>query len=295
MDDGQAALEGKVTIVIVTRDRRDGLLRTLDRLQHGTPASPIVVVDNGSTDGTPSAVRAACIPGVEVVEPGCNLGAAGRTVGTRLASTPYVAFSDDDSWWAPGALARAAAEFDARPRFGLLAARVLVGDEEVLDPTCTAMGQSALPREADLPGPAVLGFLACGAVVRREAYLGVGGFHQVLGIGAEEELLALDLADAGWGLAYVDDVVAHHHPSPVRDEVGRRRRQAANRLLIAWLRRPARVVLGRMAAAVGGRQSRRAVLDALANLPEVLWERRVIDAALESRLRLLEGSEAGGG
>lgn len=292
----QPELESKVTIVIVTSNRRAELLGTLTRLRAAAPRSPIVVVDNGSTDGTPLALCQAEVPGLAVVEAGRNLGAAGRTIGVRRASTPYVAFSDDDSWWAPGAVVHAAFELDASPRLALIAARVLVHARQALDPTCRAMRESPLPREPDLPGPPVLGFLACGAVVRRDAYLAVGGFHEVLGIGAEEELLAVDLASAGWGLAYLDHVVAHHHPSDLRDRAARLRRHTANRLLITWLRRPRRVVVKRTAAAVvGGRHSRQAVLDALAALPVVLRERRVIDSPLEARLRLLEGSRSNGG
>jgi hypothetical protein len=37
-----------------------------------------------------------------------------------------------------------------------------------------------------------------------------------LTIGAEEQLLATELATAGWDLVYQHDVVAHHHPSPTR-------------------------------------------------------------------------------
>ena len=283
--------EPEITIVIATRNRRGELLRTLGRIHHSSPGSPVIVVDNGSTDGTADAVRGIGLPGITVVEAGRNLGAAGRTLGVRRAATPYVAFSDDDSWWAPGAVARAAAAFDACPRLALVAARVLVGADERLDPTCRAMRHSSLPPEPDLPGPPVLGFLACAAVVRRHAYLDVGGFHHVLGIGAEEELLALDLADAGWGLAYLDDVVAHHHPSRSRNGQSRRRRHQANRVLITWLRRPARVVVKRTAAAaLAGHESRRAVGDALAAIGVVLRERRVIAPALESRVRLLEAS-----
>ena len=279
----------RVSVVMVTRDRRRELLRTLAHLRESSPDSPIIVVDNGSTDGTPLAVRENRPDGVTVVELGRNMGGAGRTVGVRRASTPYVAFSDDDSWWAPGALAQAAAELDACPRLAVVAARVLVGLQETLDPACHAMQDSPLPREPDLPGPAVLGFVACGAVVRRDAYLAVGGFHEALGIGGEEELLALDLISAGWRLAYVSSVVAQHHPSAVRDVPRRLRREAVNRLLVAWLRRRGPVALARTAAALlGDPQSRRAVLDALALLPLVVRERSVIAPGLERQLRLLE-------
>lgn len=102
------------------------------------------------------------------------------TDGVGPASTPYVAFADDDSWWAPGALQGAADLFGVRPRLGLLAARILVGSEIVLDPVCHQMGRSVLGRAADLPGPSLLGFLACAAMVRREAFCAVGGFEEVV-------------------------------------------------------------------------------------------------------------------
>ena len=86
-----------------------------------------------------------------------NVGAAVRNAGVRRARTPYVAFSDDDSWWQPGALRRAAAALDADPRLGLVAARTLVGPGEP-DPVNEAMAASPL-REGG--GAAVLGFLAC--------------------------------------------------------------------------------------------------------------------------------------
>ena len=44
---------------------------------------------------------------------------------------------------------------------------------------------------------AVLGFLACTCVIRRAAFLGVGGFSELLFFIGEERLLAYDLAAAG--------------------------------------------------------------------------------------------------
>src|SRR5919108_4360210 len=203
------ASPARVAVVIATRNRGTELLGTLARLRALPERPPIVVVDNGSADGTSDLVRAGS-PDVQVVGLQRTRGGAARTVGARLVDGPYVAFSDDDSWWAPGALRRAVELLDRHPRLAVLAAKVLVGPDRRLDPVCGQMAHSPLPAAADLPGPAVLGFVACGAVVRRAAFLEAGGFHVRLGVGGEEELLSLHLAARGWGPAHVDEVGAHH-------------------------------------------------------------------------------------
>ncbi|MEA2254407.1 MAG: hypothetical protein QOG35_452, partial [Solirubrobacteraceae bacterium] len=169
-------------VVIATRDRRERLLATLARLAALDERPPVVVVDNGSRDGTPAAVREG-FPQVEVLALAADRGAGARNVALRALDAPYVALCDDDSWWAPGALTRAAAAFERAPRLAVVAARVLVGARERLDATCALMARSPLGTRPDLPGPRVLGFVACGAVVRRSAVLGVGGFDERYGIG----------------------------------------------------------------------------------------------------------------
>jgi GT2 family glycosyltransferase len=143
----------------------------------------------------------------------------------------------------------------------------------------------------DLPGPPLLGFIACGAVVRRDAFLEVGGFDARLGVGGEEELLALDLAARGWGLAYVDEVVAHHYPSPSRDPADRRRLLVRNALWSAWLRRPlggaARQTAHLAALAVHQPGAWPGVLLAMGGLPWVLRERRPVPRDLEAAIRRL--------
>ncbi|MEV5448147.1 glycosyltransferase, partial [Streptomyces sp. NPDC052644] len=189
---GPHAAASRTTVVVITRDRRDQLLHTLDRLAALPERPHVVVVDNGSSDGTAGAV-AARHPGVTLVSPGRNLGAVGRTLGARHARTPYVAFSDDDSWWEPGALAAAERLLDAHPRLGLVAATVRVGDEGRDDPLNAELAASPLGREHGLPGTRVLGFLACAAVARREAFLEAGGYHPVVFFAGEVQLLAFDL------------------------------------------------------------------------------------------------------
>jgi GT2 family glycosyltransferase len=273
---------------MATRDRRACALATLDRLAELPERPPVVVVDNGSVDGTAIAIMRRHL-GVRVIELPRNVGAAARTVGVLGIDTPLVAFSDDDSWWRPGALRLASAVFAEHPKLAVLQARILVGPEERLDPTCTAMERSPVPTPPGLPGPALLGFVACGTVVRREPFLAAGGFHPRLGLGGEEELLALDLAAAGWQLAYVDSVVAHHHPQPGHDRVGRPELQVRNSLWVTWLRRrPAAAVArsARLIAAALRAGHTRAVLDAGRGLPWVLRERRPLPRGVERAARL---------
>lgn len=283
-----AAPAMNTTVVIATRDRRDALLRTLGHLERLPENPPIVVVDNRSSDGTPHAVRRSH-PAVCLIEPGRNLGGGARTLGARRARTPYLAFCDDDSWWAPGSLERAAELLERNPRVALVAGRIIVEPEGRMDPTCRLMERSPLPPDPGLPGPEVLGFVACGAVVRRSAFLASGGFEPRFQVGGEETLLSIDLAVAGWRLVYADDVVAHHQPA--RSGRGpRSRRELRNALWTAWLRRPLRRALTRSAGVLagGGRDAPAALGAALRELPWVVRERRVVPPAVERGLQAIE-------
>jgi GT2 family glycosyltransferase len=277
------AATADVTVVVASRNRRSDLLASLPRHD-----APVILVDNASTDGTVEAVRA-MHPQVTVLPQPRNLGAEGRTVGVARAATPFVAFADDDSWWAPGDLARAVEIMRGHPRLAVLVARVLVGTEEHLDPVCAQMAASPLGTPPDLPGPMLLGFIACGAMVRREAFTAVGGFDPVVRFPGEEERLALDLAAAGWGMSYIDSVTVHHHPSPARHSP--EERQAAiwrSRLLTAVMRLPWADVLRtvREAMAVGA-PGRAGVRGALPDLSAALRRRRVAPRSVLGDLRRL--------
>lgn len=284
-----------LAVAIATRNRRERLLETLGRLRALPERPPLLVVDNASADGTVEAVRARC-PDVAVIALAQNRGAAARNVAVEALATPYVAFADDDSWWEPGSLTRAARTLAQQPRIGLLAARVLVGPQRRLDPTCAAMARSPLTDAggAAVPGVPVLGFVACGAVVRRTAFLAVGGFDAHYGIGGEERLLAGDLAAAGWLVRYDAQLVVRHWPPPAPP--GRRAHRRAdivrNDLWSAWLRRPASSVpvatLHALAAGGAGWQTLRGAAAAVRGLPWVLRERRPHPRELEAAVRRLE-------
>ena len=279
---------------MITRNRGDQIRMALEHLLKLPEKPRIIVVDNDSSDGTIEILQAMTST-VDAVSLDQNLGCAGRNVGVLRAQTPYVAFSDDDSWWAPGALTRAADLFDAHPSLGLLAARIMVGPNERLDPLCQIMASTTLPPKDSIACPVgipIVGFAACGAIVRRGAFLEAGGFEQRLGVGGEEQILALDLLRKGWQLAYIDMIIAYHHPSPVRDHVKRKQREARNALWSAWLRRPAAAAMTQtwrmIKLSFQDQAYRWGIAEAILGLPWVLAERNPVPVAIEQKLKIAE-------
>ncbi len=272
---------------MITWNRRDEVLKTLGEMSRLPERPSIVLVDNGSADGTAEAV-AARFSSALVVRAGRNMGAAARTVGARRVVAPYIALCDDDTWWEPGSLRRVADLFDAQRRLAVVTARVLVGEEQREDPICDVLTRNSLPRDEAMPGPSLLGFLAGASVVRRSAFLESGGYEERLHVGGEEALLAVDIASRGGWICFVPELTVHHHPSPNRDVVDRRATIIRNALWFAWMRRPVRVAfetLGSLRSPAG----RRAIAAALRGLPWALRNRRALPADVERGLYLLEG------
>ena len=280
--------DDRVSVVVLTHDRPAELERTLSRLV-ALPETPrLVVVDNASAPGCVDAVLRR-FPGVDCVRCEANLGAAGRNAGVDRVQTRYVAFCDDDTWWAPGAVQRAADLLDAHPAIAALSARVLVEPGQRTDPTCEHMARSPL-RGAGLPGAELIAFMAGATVMRTAAYREGGGYEPRLFLGAEELLLGLDFAARGWRMVYAPDVVTHHAPSAAgRIPRARTIALARNRLWIAWMRLPAstaRRETSRWLRHAADQDVRSAVLrQALAGLPWALSRRRVVPLRVDAMYR----------
>lgn len=279
-----------ISVVIATNNRADTLRSTLAALRALPERPPILVVDNGSRDATAQVCRTA---GARCTSLAKNIGAAARTVGARAVSTPYIAFCDDDCAWQPGSLRRAVQRLDAHPDVALINARVLVGSDGSIDPACVAM--SSAGRCAEHEGIPIVYFMAGACIVRRDAFLDAGGYHARYFIGAEESLLALDLAARGWKLWYCDDIVIRHTPSALnRDHRQRRRLVMRNRLWTALLRHSAsgalRALYRHGRAALHDPLARAALVDAIRGLPWIVRERRRIPRELERRARAIEHS-----
>ncbi|WP_353149728.1 glycosyltransferase [Pollutimonas bauzanensis] len=283
---------GRATIVVLTHNKHLQAISALEYLC-GLPGQwPIVVVDNGSTDGTPAAI-AARYPSIMLIRARRNLGAAARNIGVAFAQTPYVAFCDSDTEWEPGALERAVALLDDTPQLAVVSACVQVGATGCPAPACLSMAQSPLARE-QLPGPQLLGFTAGACVMRTCAFYQVGGYWPPFFQGGEEALMALDLVERGWRIVYANDVVARYFPSLAADSRLRERLLIRNAIWVAWMRRPVRAAWRQ--TSVQWRAARDSgivwstMLQMVLGLPRALRNRKVISPAVESMQALLESS-----
>lgn len=285
--------KARLAIVIVTRNREKSLLRTLYQLSSLEDEYPIVVVDNASEDDTVRVVRN-LFPKITLIALGENHGAVARNLGVECVDQPYIAFSDDDSWWASGALSRAVEMFDYHPKMGLIMSKILIEPGGRYDPCCQSMEESPLPNLLGLPGFPVLGFIACGAIVRRSAFWSAGGFNHNFGTRGEEELLAVDMAKNGWGLAYIPSLVSHHYPTKAPAKNPMKVQEIRNNLWTCWMRRsPSNVlkVTGRYVRdAFRDADARAGVTTALQGASWAIRKRDPLPRWLENQLELKEAN-----
>lgn len=289
-----AANESLVSVVVLTYNRRDEALITLERLQAslaGDLPIPVIVVDNGSSDGTAQAIRER-FPDVTVVASNRNLGAAGRNLGVDRVQTPYVAFCDDDTCWEPGAIRRAVDILERNRRIAVVNARVLVGPEGRPDATCEAMADSPLGMVGE--HRVLLGFMAGACVMRTKCFQAVGGYWQRLFIGGEETLLALDFASRGWHMVYAPEVITRHMPSPNRNAAQRRHLLVRNAIWTAWMRLPVSSAwqesMRALATVPTWGQRLRVTMEILAGIAPVLQGRRVVPLHVQMMRHMLQGN-----
>jgi hypothetical protein len=121
VDDEPRASDSRVGVVIPVYNRKATLLETLPFVVEQTcPPAKLVIVDDGSTDGTPAAVEgwlARRRPGFpwQVIRARHCSAAAARNLGFEVVrSLPFVAFLDSDDHWPKDFLACASATLAAR-------------------------------------------------------------------------------------------------------------------------------------------------------------------------------------
>jgi GT2 family glycosyltransferase len=276
-----------VTVVLLAYNCAHRIAPIVERLL--ALALPIVAVDNGSQDDTAGVL--AGFDEIDLVRLPRNIGAAGRNAGVDRVHTPYVLFCDDDGWYEPSGLPVVCDLFDRHPSLALINAKILVGDEERLDPISREMAESPVPDRHGLPGAVLLSFMAGAVAVRTAAYKEVGGYDPRFFIGGEEETLSFKLAKADLQMRYIPELVMHHYPS-LANAGNLRAYGMRNTVVNAWLHRPLRSALRWTVFTLADTPKNvdflRGIALVVRAVPWILRERAPMSARLDGDLALLD-------
>lgn len=218
----------QATVVVAACGRREKTLACMRALLAQThPSCEVIMVDDGSADGTPDAVeelaRGARVP-LTVLRNGRNIGAnPSRNRGVRAARGALVAFIDSDCYADPAWLERLTAPF-ADPAVGAVTG--LVDDTPATNAWELAFrGTHRLPRRGIAPR------IVIGNLCVRRALLGAGPLDEsrptrrnadgtpdlAISARSDEEGLNLALRAAGWKvLAEPSARAVHDHPYTFR-------------------------------------------------------------------------------
>ncbi len=194
-----------VSVVIATRDRKSDLRRAIASCLRQTAAPEILVLDDGSTDGTADMVR------------------------PRLAAGAIVVSIDDDAEFpSPYTIAQTLTELH-NPAVGAIAIPFIN----------VTQGPEVLQRAPQRNGEFLTAnFWGTAYAVRRSLFLDLGGYREALGQEMEEEDFCIRMLDAGYFTVLGNADPIHHFFSPSRDNRWRNIRGARNRVRFCWYNVP---------------------------------------------------------
>lgn len=214
-----------VSVVVISRNRRDELRRALRSVIDQTAQLEVIVVDDGSTDSTSEMVKAE-FSAVRFHRTEQSLGyVTQRNSAARLATSSVILSLDDDALLSsPHVVEQTLAEFNS-PRVGAVAI-----------PCIDINGSRVLRQKApdDKRIWVTDQYVGTAHAVRRDLFVGLGGYRENLIHQGEEADFCLRMFNAGYitRLGSADPI--HHFESLKRDDrrmdfYGRR-----NDLLFAW-------------------------------------------------------------
>jgi len=294
-----------VSVLIVTWNRKDDVLETIRSIYDQDYRSfEIVMVDNGSKDGTVEAIRHA-YPEVRLVALDRNVGvSAGRNAGIAAVRGDIIFCLDSDASVDRDTLTNLVQKFNAEPQVGIINSKIVNASTKQLDcgPGWVYAEKHRVNQDMEFLS---WSFSEGGAAIRKEVFDQVGLFWELLFFGCEGQEFSLRAWDAGYKVLYYPKAIVYHRASPQARVVGDERDPLffRNSLYIYLVRYPwwmmiwyvplkTAVALVRSARRGYLRQILRALFDVLRQLPALWRQRRPISnrtAHLQLKLQRQHG------
>ena len=211
------------SVVVVNWNGRQYLSACLSGLAAQTyQPTEVIVVDNGSTDGSVELVQEE-FPWVRLVSSSTNLGfAGGCNLGLREARGAYLATLNNDAFAYPNWLEEMVGALESDSSVGMCASKVLAWDDAVAESAGITVswlgiaaerlaGQPDRPEEEELVE--VFGPSASAALYRRAMLDELGLFEESFFCYLEDVDLAWRARNAGWRCLYVPTARVRHRGS----------------------------------------------------------------------------------
>lgn len=223
LPDGEALCT--VTVVITSRNRKDDLRTALRSAVSQSVAPEVLVIDDGSSDGTAEMVRGE-FPSVRLVRHDESLGlVVRRNEGARLATGSVIVSIDDDAEFSSErTLAQTLAEL-AHPLVGAVA--IPYREPRKGNKVFQHAGEGGEQFATD-------SFIGTAHAIKRELFLALGGYREQLIHQGEERDLCIRMLEAGYVVRLGRADVIVHHESPRRDRRRIEYYERRNDVLFAW-------------------------------------------------------------
>jgi glycosyltransferase involved in cell wall biosynthesis len=203
-----APLSVTFAAIIPTYNRQHIVGRAIDSaLAQTYPCHEIIVMDDGSSDGTAEYVRQRYrnAPMVRLFRQ-CNMGAGrARNNAVRNASAEWVVFLDSDDEWYPFRLARIVEALREHSQYDVMSTGMDI--DSVAGKAPPAVGTPAV-LEVTLRQLLMQNGISCCLAVRRSAFLAIGGFQLDF---CEDHDLTLRLLSVGHRLGFIREHMGNIH------------------------------------------------------------------------------------
>jgi glycosyltransferase involved in cell wall biosynthesis len=251
-----------VTVVIPAYNAKRTIGRALASVWHQNyPDMEVIVVDDGSSDGTGAEIHRMCSRNLRLIRLEENRGECGAmNVGIQQARTDYIAFLDADDEWLDNKLLTQIPILESHPEMSFIACGGESVDTE--GRVFETFGLEAPPYSPHefWRGLVVKSYIAKPTVVARRAkLLDVGGFDETLKVSGDQDMW-IRLALAG-EVGFVAEALIRVHDTP--DSLTKRHgaredevllpmiREHLSRLTSRLSRREMRQILGQRYTATG--------------------------------------------
>jgi len=215
-----------VSAVVVSYQARELLLASLGSLALALEtiegATEIIVVDNGSSDGAPDAVRTH-FRNVRVLELGDNRGfAAAVNVGLRATSGTWLLLLNNDATVEAGAVSALLNAATGRDDVGSLAAQMRFARGGAMNSAGLGVDRLGVAFDRHIGEPPeagersvteVFGASAGAALMRRAMLEQIDGFDDSFFMYLDDVDVAWRARMLGWRCLYVPEAIVHHHHS----------------------------------------------------------------------------------